>query len=354
MLPVRILDLYSGMGGLSLGFVLGIEDVKILGFDIDDKAVETYNLNLNRFNAKSMVLDVLEWNPIGDFDLIIGGVPCQPYSLANTKKRGRQHELYPTLPKFFDAVLALKPKAFLMENVKGLITDVHKPLLDEQLKRIEDRYTVKYQVLNAVHYGVPQIRERLFVLGVRRDLGVKPSFPNPTHWEFEKQTLTGRLYRWVTVGEAIGDLLGVTPNQDTRISEHVLLEGSDPRKYNYDWGSRVISLDKPSYTITTKHRCGQVIEGVMRKLTVREALRIQSFPDWWRFPSNVSISKKYELVGEAMPPILAYRLAVHIGRLLGLRTREPPRQEEWKLPYFHRSFQDYFKQQIILNPYPSS
>ena len=81
---------------------------------------------------------------------------------------------------------------------------------------------------------------------------------------------------------------------------------------------------------------------VYRRLSVRECLRVQSFPDWWRFPDGVSTTKKYRLVGEAVPPILAYRLAVALGKALGLPVREPPREEEWALPYFRRAFADYF------------
>jgi len=73
-------------------------------------------------------------------------------------------------------------------------------------------------------------------------------------------------------------------------------------------------------------------------------MRLQSFPDWWRFPDHVSISKRYKLVGEAVPPALAYRLAIHIGKLLGWKTREPPKPEEWQLPYFNRTFQDFLAQ----------
>jgi site-specific DNA-cytosine methylase len=114
-----------------------------------------------------------------------------------------------------------------------------------------------------------------------------------------------------------------------------------------DWGSRVMSLEKPAYTITEKHRSGQLVPipgaspAMYRRLTVRECLRLQGFPDWWRFPEHVSVSKKYKLVGEAVPPILAYRLAVAVAGILKLETREPPRHEEWQLPYFERAFSDY-------------
>jgi len=442
---------------------------------------------------------------------------CQPYSLANTRKRGKDHELYPTLPRFFDIVLELKPKAFLMENVKGLVTARHKPLLNEQLKRVEGEYVIKHQVLNAAYYGVPQRRERLFVLGIRKDLGATPSFPPPTHGEEEKVTLAGKLYRWVTVREAIGDLLLVPPqglvlthkrsltervvegtwrptftseepsftvtdsgirvlnpeqverikreredtsrhlakmefpdsldepsrtvsshtvegtkretivvpvptehvgaNVKTNVAnpkgsgdaskvpnrldlpaktvlkgggsggaipplvelptEHVMTEKGGWDSPKSDWGSRVMDADRPSYTVTEKHRSGQLVpvpptaeegmgrsspalvadariyatgrrehgtdaeKGCYRRLTVRECLRLQSFPDWWSFPQGVSTSRKYKLVGEAVPPSLAYRLAVHVGRLMGWEAREPPKPEEWQLPYFKRMFADY-------------
>jgi len=79
-----------------------------------------------------------------------------------------------------------------------------------------------------------------------------------------------------------------------------------------------------------------------RRLTVKECMRIQSFPDWWAFPESVSTSRQYKLIGEAVPPILAYRIAISLAKTLGLKTREPPREDEWSLPYFRRSFADYY------------
>jgi len=431
-MQIRILDLYCGMGGLSLGFALAIEGAEILGLDIDRDAVTTYNHNLNRFNARAMVQDVLKWEPEGEFDAVIGGSPCQPFSLAvNPRygKVGKTHPLYPTFPRFFDIVLALRPKVFLLENVKGLITKRHRHLLDEQLARVEPYYNVKFQVLNVAYYGVPQRRERLFVLGIRRDLGIQPSLPKPTHAEEERATLAGRLFRWVTVREAIGDLLEIPPQglvlthkrsltgrviegtwrpvftseepsftvtdsgirilspeqverirkerEDTSrhfarmgfpdsldepsrtisshtvegtkretivipLTEHVMTEKGGWDSPKSDWGSRVIDVGKPSYTITEKHRSGQIVSVAYRRLTVRECLRLQSFPDWWAFPNSISISKRYKLVGEAVPPILAYRIAVYIAKLMGWGTREPPKPEEWNLPYFYRAFADYY------------
>jgi len=430
---IRVLDLYCGMGGLSLGFALAIENAEILALDIDRDAVATYNYNLSRLGASAEIQDVLKWRPGGEFDIVMGGVPCQPYSLANTKRRGKDHPLYPTLPRFFDVVLELKPKVFLMENVKGLVTRTHRQLLEEQLERVKPYYNVKHQVLNAAYYGVPQRRERLFVLGIRKDLGVQPSFPAPTHGENEKSTLIGRVFRWVTVREAIGDLLSIPPSPQIVLTheqvERIRREREDTSRHfarmefpdSLDEPSRTISshtvegtkretivvpinldteyqrkhppigLDDPSRALTSHmsktsrdalvpclspetverilrsgvglrthdpDKPAMTVKGVSggsqntesylavgncyRRLTVREALRLQSFPDWWDFPPGVSMSKQYRLVGEAVPPILAYRLAIHIGKLMEWKVREPPRFEEWNLPYFFRSFADYF------------
>jgi DNA-cytosine methyltransferase len=500
---VRVLDLYCGMGGLSLGLALALEGVEIRGVDIDGVAVATYNLNLSKLGAKAERADVVRWEPSGEYDLVVGGPPCQPFSLANTKRRGEEHPLFPTFPRFFDVVLGLRPRAFLMENVRGLLTERNSHYLREQLARASEHYVVRYKVLNAADYGVPQRRERLILIGFRRDLGVVPRFPPETHGREGRETLDGgRLHGWVTLGEAIGDLLSLQPEngkklvqtnprhgklvnlggpartvkvdgrggdfcfdtmpvplrpeqaerirrerEDTsrdrgrmefpdgldepsrtisshtvegtkgetivlpailfrdskgevveipwtpyqskhppmspdepasavtahiakwsrdgliQVRDHVTTEGGEWDNERSDWGSRVMSPDRPYYTITEKHRSGQLVpippvaegamtqpsptpvadaeKGVYRRLTVRECLRLQSFPDWWAFPEKTSVSRRYRLVGEAVPPVLAYRLALHLGRALGLRTREPPKREEWDLPYFERAFADY-------------
>ena len=201
---MQILDLYCGMGGLSLGFALALRDAEITGLDIDRDAVETYNLNLNRFRARAYVQDVIKWKPEGDYDVVIGGSPCQPFSRANVKNPGEKHPLFPTFPRFFDIVLELKPKAFLLENVKGLTTKRFRRYLDRELSRISRAYVAEWRVLNAVNYGVPQKRERLIIVGVRRDLGLRPSFPKTTHGEKS----------WITLREAIGDLLALPPAKE--------------------------------------------------------------------------------------------------------------------------------------------
>jgi DNA (cytosine-5)-methyltransferase 1 len=360
------------MGGLSLGFALAINNVTIQGLDINKYAIETYNLNLNRFNARGSVVDVLKWQASGEFDAIIGGPPCQPFSLANTTKKGESHPYFPTFSRFFDVVLQLKPSVFLLENVKGLLTKKFVGYFQKQMQRVVNNYNVEYQVINAVNYGVPQKRERIFVIGIRKDLGIKPSFPPPTHSEKELITIDGkRTFKWVTLGEAINDIMNITPQVKSltpkqiekikskrllnptswgtkretivipvkHITEHIMTEKGGWTE-NSDWGSRVLLLEEPSYTITTQHRSGQLIDVVYRRLTVRETLRIQSFPDWWHFPENISTSEKFRLVGETVPPILAFKLATHIAKMMNWETKEP-RKQDWDLPYFERAFAEY-------------
>ena len=437
---MKILDLYCGMGGFSLGFVLALEDAEIHGVDIDRHAVETYNLNLNRFGCSAERADLLVWDLSGsDFDIVVGGPPCQPFSVANTVKVGEAHPLFPTFRRYFELVLAIRPVAFVFENVSGLLTQKFRSLFEKQVRVLAERYDVRYKVLNAADYGVPQKRRRLIAVGVRRDVGATFDFPRPTHMEATTLSLTGRLYRWLTVWEAIGDLLEVPPVIVHRVHsggrkvsvvsdgpsftvgtmsgggrsrttmyllvfDHVMTEKGGSTSGPWEWGRRVVSLDGPGTTVTEKHRSGQLVEvpwtkyqdkhppleldepsrtvvshvnkdwrdllvpldwpalailsdgylrpeghhdslsqRVFRRLTVRECMRLQSFPDWWRFPEAVSVSRRYRLVGEAVPPILAYRLAVALGRTLGLRTREPPKEDEWDLPYFRRAFADYFE-----------
>jgi DNA (cytosine-5)-methyltransferase 1 len=434
---VRVLDLYCGMGGLSLGVVFALENAEVHGVDIDPAAVATYNLNLQRLGCKAERADLLTWEPDGEYDIVVGGSPCQPFSVANTKNCGEKHPLYPTFRRYFDLVRLARPAAFVFENVRGLVAQKFGHLLYSQFRNLSDAYRIRYKVLNAVDYGVPQKRQRVIAVGIRKDLGVELAFPLQTHAKHEAALLDGRrLHRWLTVREAIGDLLEVAPvvahrghyggRKTSLVSDSpsytvgtmsgggrsrttmYLLAGKKLVQTNPRHG-KPVDLDGPSRTVKVDGRGGDFCFDTMlvevpmtlyqekhppldlgepsravqshiaktsrdmllplelpatailgdprmsthehhyrrnqyyfRRLTVRECMRLQSFPDWWEFPENVSTSKKYRLVGEAVPPILAYRLAVALGKALGIPVKEPPREGDWDLPYFRRAFADYF------------
>jgi DNA (cytosine-5)-methyltransferase 1 len=388
---IRILDLYCGMGGLSLGFLLALDGVEVHGLDVDRYAVETYNLNLGRLGGVARVQDALKWAPDGDYDIVIGGSPCQPFTIANNRRPCEQHPYFPTFPRFFDVILSLRPKAFILENVKGLMMERNRVHFSRQIERVSDAYCVEYDVLNAADYGVPQRRERLFVIGVRRDLRMRPSFPRPTHARDEAITVDGvKIHRWVVLKEAIGDLLSIPPpSRVFLMPSQVERIARERENMSGEYWSRMEfldSLDKPSRTISshtvggvkketivlawttyqakhpplspdepshaiTSHLAKASRDGLVpivdqmatyRRLTVKECMRVQSFPDWWAFPESVSTSRQYKLIGEAVPPILAYRIAIALAKTLGLETREPPKEDEWGLPYFRRSFADYY------------
>jgi DNA (cytosine-5)-methyltransferase 1 len=439
MRMVRVLDLYCGMGGLSFGFASALGGAEIHGVDIDPHAVATYNLNLQRLGCGAERADLFTWELDGEYDIMVGGSPCQPFSVANTKNCGEKHPLYPTFRRYFDLVRLARPAAFVFENVRGLVTQKFRHLLYSQLRNLSDTYRISYKILNAVDYGVPQKRQRVIAVGIRKDLSVEPVFPLQTHAEREVTLLDGRrLHRWLTVREAIGDLLEVAPvvahrghsggrktslvsdgpsytvgamsgNGRSRttiyllVPDHVMTEKGGSTYGPWDWGCRLMRGDKPASTITEKHRSGQLVEVPLtpyqekhppldldeparavqshiaktsrdmllpldlpatailgdprmsthehhyrrnqyyfRRLSVRECMRLQSFPDWWAFPDNVSASRKYKLVGEAVPPVFAYRIAVALGKALGLPVMEPPSEGDWGLPYFRRAFADYF------------
>jgi len=389
MSDLKVLDLYSGLGGLSLGVAIALRPKEIVGLEINKNAVDTYNLNLARYNAKSFRQDVLQWEPKGNYDLIIGGSPCEPFSIANPKRKGEKHPLFPTLKRFYDIVLELEPQAFIHENVKGLLSPRHRSIYEGQVRRLKDRYLIANGILNSADFGVPQKRYRLITVGIHRSLGKTPSLPTPTHSEKPVVTIFGTMLTWLTLREAIQDIMNIPPTtadilrqeqverikrerENTKgihwgkmvfpddldkpartisshtlegtkretivipVTEHVLTSKAGWVGHS-DWGSRILSLDKPSYTITHAHRGGQLIETLYRRLTVREALRIQSFPDWWNFPQDVSITAKFKLIGEAVPPILSYKIARHLAITMGWEWY-PPKQEDFQLPYFERAF----------------
>lgn len=348
----RILDLFCGMGGFSLGFLLTIKNINITGFDKNPKAVETYNHNLSHLGGEAKQTDLLDTMPTGKYDVIIGGSPCQPFSFANTYAIGEKHPLYPTFPRFFDIVLELQPRLFIFENVKGLLRPRFSGLLFTQLGKLAANYKISWKVLDAAWYGVPQHRERLFIVGVRKDLGVSWHFPEPTHAPSKIQRFDGSIIpAYVTVFEAIGDIM-----HEAEIK---------PQKPHFSRLRHILRLDKPAYCIRTTssretllpldtdyqrkhpplklhevsrtitshlsktsrdlllpattllkdgylrlHGHHECLSHVYRRATVRECLRLQSFPDWWDFLPTVSKTQQYKLIGEAVPPLLAYHLAM--------------------------------------------
>ncbi len=329
--PVRytMLDLFAGAGGLSLGLSwAGFESIGAVEFDV--AAAATYETNFgahvvrNASGRPKAVEDVDFSHYAGKVDLLVGGPPCQGFSqLGSGLADDPRNRLW---REFIKAVEVVKPTAFLMENVPPILR------AEEGRATLEVGRTLGYDVvasvLNANEHGVPQLRRRAFIFGVLR--GGDASLPVPA------PAISGRTVRW-----AIDDLALEPDGSNWHNSRNprpvslerykVVPEGGnrfDLQRARPDITPRCwlekptgstdvfgrLSWDKPSLTIRTefyKPEKGRYLHPrAHRPITHREAARLQTFPDDFRFcGSNIEVARQ---IGNAVPPVLAYELGKHI------------------------------------------
>lgn len=382
---VRALELCVGAGGLALGNARSGMDGLTTVVDFHPHACETL-----RKNKLAKVTHVRDWEivqedisemdfqPYRGLDLISGGPPCQPWSMGG--KRAGRHDEREMFPHFIRAIRECKPKAFIIENVKGLrnrtfetyfnyiihqlrFPDVQRKKREkwkEHRARLEKLYTgggteahykVIWQVLNAANYGVGQRRERVFIVGVREDLGIKYSFPLATHsresllidqwvtkeyWDRHRiassripeipDTILRMLPKlkrdthglpWRTVRDTIHDLpkiaVGETSN---KALNHFLNPGA--RAYKGHDGS---ALDAPAKTIKAGYNgvpggenMVRLDDGSIRYFSVRECARLQAFPDEWEFFGSWCACMRQ--IGNAVPVSLAAAVAKSLVKAL--------------------------------------
>jgi len=289
-----VLDLFAGCGGLSLGFEAA--GFKTIGYEMNPDAAETYRTNLKgECFVEKLSLD-FEYPKA---QIIIGGPPCQPFSVG-----GNQNGINDSrngFPFFVDAIKKVKPKVFLFENVRGLLysNKWYFELIVQELEGLG--YKTNFKLLNAVNYGVPQNRERLFLIGHNSDF----VFPEPEKIKF-------------TVGDAISDLMYSTPPESK-----FLTQSQDNYIANYERASKCVNPrdlyeDRPSRTLTCRnlsaatgdmHRV-KLPDGRRRRLLIEEAARLQSFPDNFKFMG--AETSKFNQIGNAVPPLLAYKIAIAV------------------------------------------
>lgn len=348
---LKVIDLFSGCGGFSYGFESAGFHV-VLGVDNDKAALETFRSNHQ--NSKILLADLHQDKAIDDIieevkghkiDVIIAGPPCQGFSLTGARQKDdNRNKLFYSVFKLAER---LKPKAVIIENVPGLATlyDGHaKEAILNEFKKM--KFTCNFKVLYAPDFEVPQIRKRIFFVGLNSKLGT---------FEFPNHILTPDKYN--TTSTAISDLpelindLGQEKAQynkpaktnyqkrmrngtkvlynhvGTKHTEHVinvisqvpeggnhkdLPEGvGDSRKFNEAW-TRYHS-NRPSKTIDTGHR-NHFHYKYNRVPTVRENARLQSFPDSFIFIGNKTQQNKQ--VGNAVPPLLGFHIAKKLSTYL--------------------------------------
>jgi DNA (cytosine-5)-methyltransferase 1 len=298
-LATRAKKYYGEIRRLELGFeAAGFETI---GYEMDADGCATYQRNL-RSPCHELFLTPETIYPAAD--IVIGGSPCQPFSVG-----GHQHGLKDSrdgFPAFIAAVKQTRPKLFLFENVRGLLYR-NKWYLDEVVHSLESLgYTVDCYLVNAVDYLVPQNRERVVVIGHKGDF---------SHEAKNHQRITAR--------EALGELAssvpeGVTESMDRYVAKYELASKCiNPRD---------LAMDRPARTLTCRNLAGatgdmqriKLADGRRRRLTVREAARLQSFPDWFEF--SECVTSQFTQIGNAVPPMLAYSIATQIAAHLSDST----------------------------------
>ena len=342
---IKVVSLFSGGGGLDLGFKQEGYSI-IWAIDNNINAVNTYKKNIDE---RIIYGDINQINltDIPLADVVIGGPPCQAFSLAGMRNTADPRAKL--VWKYLEILTHIKPKAFVFENVVGIMsakTPSGSFVLDDlkaEFKRIG--YNIEVKLINAADYGVPQVRKRVIIVGLKEG---NFSFPKPTHSDADPTKLP-----YVTVDDAIGDLpplLGENKKteKDT-VTDHVLPTMSELDKYIISYvkpggnymdipknvpSKRIRRLqehgghttcygrmrpDKPSYTINTYFNRPNVGCNIHyredRLISVREAMRLQTFPDWFELVSSSKQGKNL-IVGNAVPPLLSRILAKELKKYL--------------------------------------
>lgn len=383
---LRSLELFTGAGGLALGtHEAGFRHEAIVEWNPD--ACETLRANaaakavpgISRWTVVETDIRTTEFrSSFSGVDLVAGGPPCQPFSIGG-KHRGME-DGRDMIPQFIRAVRELTPRAFIMENVKGLtrqafrnyfqyaILQLTHPTVarnrdepwQKHLARLEDvhthgrnhdlQYNVVHRVLNAANYGVPQTRERVFVVGFRSDCAATWHFPEPTHsldsllydqwvtgsyWErhglkrpngpprvfaarVRRLRETPALRPWATIRDAVCDLPSPADGTEhPKVLNHLLQPGA--RTYAGHTGS---PIDLPSKTLKAGdhgvpggENMVLMPDGSVRYLTIREAARVQTFPDTWRLKG--AWTEAMRQLGNAVP----VRLAATVARSVAVTLR---------------------------------
>ena len=301
-----VLDLFAGCGGLALGFE--VQGFRSIGYEMKKAAVDTYTRNLSG-DCNEVFLEI--GMPDEAADVIIGGPPCQPFSQIGYQRGKRDRR--DGLPTFLDAVNRIRPKIAIIENVRGALYR-NKDYLRSVVRELERfGYTVVAKILNAVHYGVPQKRERVVIVA------------STVGWSWPEPLVTAP----VTVGTALGDMAYQEGPDSKYLTPSMDLYIADYERRSHCVTPRDLHLDKPSRTVTCRNLGASTSDmlrlrmpsGMRRRLSVREGARLQGFPDWFVFAGNEY--EQYEQIGNAVAPLLGLALARSTRVALERESKNP-------------------------------
>lgn len=397
---IKAVDLFAGAGGFGLGFHLANYDL-LCAVERDKWAVETLKHNghcrsvveadIQRLQTREQIWEICSPDP----DIVIGGPPCQGFSIAGpAEKKDPKDPRNSLFEDFARWIFHLQPRMFVMENVKGILT--RKNVEGERVIDIINatfralKYDVEVWVLNAAEFGVPQTRERVFIVGHRLGRVIGP--PPKTHCLIKRNgtfslPLADQFSQFVTTGDAILDLPPLKAGEGSEEQEYTLppqtsfqewARHESPKLYNhvamnhtqriverfrriqkgnslaevpmeyrvrmrsgngelssahYQSNYRQLRSDDVSYTIPASFYSSFIHPNQPRNITAREAARLQSFPDWYRFMGKRTVVSsrllqtngrheedflsQYNQIGNAVPPLLAKAIADHLKQHLG-------------------------------------
>lgn len=321
---MKVISLFSGCGGLDLGFERAGFQIPIAN-EFDKDVWETFRINHpDTYLFEGDIRDINAEEFPNDVDGIIGGPPCQSWSEAGSLK-GINDERGKLFYDYIRILRKVKPKFFLAENVSGMLSKRNSEAVQNIIKMFEEsKYSVTLNRVNAADYGVAQDRERVFYIGFRTDLKVDFKFPKPTTPEH------------LTLRDTIEDLVSSAVPASEKNQHNPFAENNN----EYFVGSfspifmsrnRVRSWDEPAFTVQASGRQAQLHpqaprmlkveenrcifvpghESEYRRITVREAARIQGFPDSFKFVYN-NVNTGYKMIGNAVPVELARVVALSI------------------------------------------
>ena len=322
MEKLKVASLFCGCGGTDVGLLGNFDFLGkhyasnnmeiVYANDIDDNACKIFNEN---FNIKPENRDIRKINSseLPDFDILTGGFPCQSFSIIaqNPKRLGVKDDRGKLFFEMCRILRDKQPKCFIAENVKGLLTANQKsafPLIMEEFKN--SGYDVKYMVLNSANYGVPQKRERVIIVGFRKDLNINFTFPN--------HVITNE-----DLFEPLKKVIDNNVDEKYYFSERAV-EGMMKKREKMNKG-RAQDIEKPCNTVgahlakvSLNSTDPVLFNGTRyRRFTPREVARIQSFPETFSLVGTETA--QYRALGNAIPPVMIWYVANKIKDLLCLK-----------------------------------
>lgn len=333
------IDLFAGCGGFSTGLLdAGIS--VLAGFDHDRRSIEAFDYNHIYRGGQGYVIDLasasgrdlLDFADVDEVDLVVGGPPCQPYSIAG-KQLALNDRRGNLVFDFVRLVEEIRPKAVVFENVANFDAIEGGTVADRVRNGLAALgFAVRSAVLNAADYGVPQMRKRLFIVGLK----TKSKFefpPTPTHGQRLANGFFDDIKPYATCREAIDDLPDVDDPRARNVHNHeptlhtptmleafsVLLPGGRDRKSFHDR----LHPDRPGYTLRAGTGNFSPLRPVHyehdRVVTVRESARLQGFDDEYVWPDWIPRLQQYRQVGNAVPPPLGRLIGETIASVMGWR-----------------------------------